>query len=295
MDQLTLIGIGEILWDEFPGFKVLGGAPTNFAFHANRLGANGMIVSTIGNDVPGEEIISLLNKKKLPYHLSIDSEHPTGKVTVTTDQNGSPTYTIHENRSWDFLTLQAKHKKIAQKADAICFGSLAQRNLQSAKSIVNFIKMARKDCLKVFDINLRQDYYSKENLSQLIGLSNILKLNHEELEIVRKMFLTSADETENMLELVSMFDLSLIVLTKGKDGSRIFVDKDNDSVYKPKLIEIIDSVGAGDSFSAVVTLGYLKGLSLDKINRCASRVAAYVCSQKGATPQIPSNIIHSLN
>ncbi len=295
MAQYTLIGIGEILWDEFANYKVLGGAPTNFAFHANGLGAKGMIVSAVGNDKSGDEIINLLNKKELAHQLSIDENHPTGSVSVTIDKNGSPAYIIHENRSWDFFTFESVHQQIAQQADAICFGSLAQRNVISGSAILKFIQSTRKDCLKIFDINLRQNYYTRDTIFKLIGLSDILKLNHEELDIVRTMFLNAENETDNLEELIALFDLKLIVLTKGKDGSRIFIGKTNDSVYRSKPVEVLDSVGAGDSFSAVVALGYLKGLSLDKINRCASRVAAFVCSQKGATPKIPDNIIRSLN
>ncbi|MCD4722340.1 MAG: bifunctional hydroxymethylpyrimidine kinase/phosphomethylpyrimidine kinase [Desulfobacula sp.] len=295
MDKYTLIGIGEILWDEFPGSKKLGGAPANFAFHANQLGARGMIISRVGDDLPGNKIKAELNKKEVPYLLSVDPDHPTGRVSVKTDKKGMPEYIIHENSSWDFLSFDPHFSEIARTADAVCFGTLAQRNPVSGQTIKNFIRATKKTCLKILDINLRQNYYSKKILSDLLNLADILKLNHDELNIITQMFLTEEEETACLEELISMFYLEMVVLTKGKHGSRIFADKYHDSIYKSKPVEMIDSVGAGDSFSAVVALGLLNGFGLEKINKTASSVASYVCTKKGATPVIPKKIIHSMN
>lgn len=291
MAQYTLIGIGEILWDEFPGSRQLGGAPANFAFHASGLGARGIVVSSIGDDLRGREIEVLLEKSGVSSLLPVDPNHPTGRVTVEADEKGMVDYIIHENSAWDFLSHDPSFNDVARQADAVCFGTLAQRNHISGKTIKKFIRKTRKTCLKIFDINLRQHYYSKAIISELFDLANVVKLNHEELDIVTTMILSGEEEETRCLEkLISMYGLDLIILTKGKEGSRIFADRGNDSVHKPEPIQMIDSVGAGDSFTAAVALGLLKGFSLGKINRTASSVASYVCSKRGATPVIPAGL-----
>ncbi len=295
MDKYTLIGIGEILWDEFPESRELGGAPANFAFHASQLGAIGIVISQIGADSNGREIKALLDKRGVPNLLSFDPSHPTGRVSVKTDGKGTPEYIIHENSSWDFLTFEPFFNEAARMADVVCFGTLAQRNPISGNAIKKFIRATRHDCLKIFDINLRQQYYSKQIISELLSLADILKLNTDELDCVAQMFLTDKNETVRLEKLKSTFCLDMIVLTRGEYGSRIFMDKDHDSVYKSESVEIIDSVGAGDSFSAAVALGLLKKFDLGKINKIASSLAAHVCSKKGATPVIPEKIIHSMN
>ncbi len=294
MAQYTLIGIGEILWDEFPGSKQLGGAPANFAFHASGLGASGLVISSIGDDQRGREIEILLEKSGVSSLLYRDPDHPTGRVSVKTDEKGMVDYLIHEDSAWDFLFFGPSFSDVARQADAVCFGTLAQRNQISGKTIIKFIRETRKNCLKIFDINLRQHYYSKEVILELLDLADVVKLNQEELDIVIPMFLSGGEETDYLEELILMFGLDLIVLTKGKEGSRIFADRNNDSFHKPNSIQIVDSVGAGDSFTAAVALGLLKGFSLEKINRTASSVASYVCSKKGATPIIPEEIISSM-
>ncbi len=299
MNEYTLIGIGEILWDEFPESKRLGGAPANFAFHADRLGGRGMIISSIGDDLPGREIQALLDEQGIKYLLPIDPHHPTGRVSVTLDGKGSPKYMIHENSSWDFLSPAPAFPEAAGKADAVCFGTLAQRNSVSGQTIRAFIRTTRPGCLKILDVNLRQNFYSKKILSDLLNLTNILKLNQEELDILRTLFLSDSfsstmDETACLEELIQLFGLDMVALTRGKNGSRIFVDRQQDSVYRSNPVKVIDSVGAGDSFSAVLALGVLRGFSLDRINRIANTVAAFVCSQKGATPILPKELIDSM-
>ena len=293
MVQYKLIGIGEILWDEFPGSRQLGGAPANFAFHASGLGARGMVISSIGDDPQGREIEVLLEKSGVSFLLSRDPGHPTGRVSVRADEKGMVDYIIHEDSAWDFLDYDPSFSDAARQADAVCFGTLAQRNHISGKTIKKFIRETRKTCLKIFDINLRQHYYSKATISELFDLANVVKLNHEELDIVTRTFsLGGEDETSCLEELIAGFGLDLIVLTKGKEGSRIFADRGNDSVCKPEPIQMIDSVGAGDSFTAAVALGLLKGFNLEKINRTASSVASYVCSKRGATPAIPAGLFY---
>ncbi len=294
MKKPTIIGIGEILWDEFPGKKILGGAPANFALHANQLGGHGKIISCIGDDVSGDEIKKKLTQNRLSYKLSIDPAHPTGHVSVQTDDKGSPQYIIHENVSWDYLPFDSDTKKLAHIADAICFGTLAQRNPISAQSIKKFIKSTSQACIKIYDINLRQHYYSKNVISDLMKLSNVLKLNNEELDIITKMFFLPKKETHCLEKLKSLFCIDIIILTKGKEGSRIFKDRLNDSQSCPEPIRIVDTVGAGDSYTAAFAIALIKKCDLDQINRAASKIAAFVCSQSGATPIIPQDIVQSL-
>ena len=293
--RYTLIGIGELLWDEFPGSRTLGGAPANFAFHANRLGTQGIVVSRIGKDRSGQEILAELERRNIPNILSIDPFHPTGRVSVKIDSKGSPDYIIHENSSWDYLSIEPDMETIARQADVVCFGTLAQRNSIAAQAIRKFISITPENCLKFFDVNLRQAYFSKSIIKECLDLANILKLNHEELDLISKMFLSADRETTCLDDLSQHFNLDLIVLTKGKEGSRLFVDKNNDSVYKPERSQVIDTVGAGDSFSAAVAVGLLKKMPLNRINNIANTVASFVCSCEGATPIIPEKIVNLMN
>ncbi len=294
MNKFKVTGIGEILWDEFPDGKRLGGAPANFAFHAGQLGANSIVISRVGNDPPGNEIKSLLKQKNISNIIQTDPIHPTGRVSVQTDKNGSPEYVIHENSAWDFITNLAEAETLKDRTDAICYGSLAQRNSVSADSIQEYITSIDKKCLKIFDINLRQDYYTAQNISKLLNMANILKLNQDELDIISNMFLSSKNESMCLKELKSIFSLDFIILTKGEKGSRIFKNEYEESIYKSNPVKVKDSVGAGDSYTAAAAIGFLNGYSLDKINKIASSIASYVCTQKGATPTIPENILQPL-
>lgn len=294
MKKFTIVGIGEILWDEFPDGKMLGGAPANFAFHAGQLGAKSIVISRVGNDTSGNEIKSILKQKNILSIFQTDPAHPTGRVSVKTDKNGSPEYIIHENCAWDFISNLSEADHLKNRIDAICYGSLSQRNNVSAFSIQKYITSIHKKCLKIFDINLRQKYYTPQNISKLLDMANILKLNQEELDIISKMFLSSNEESMCLKELKSMFSLDFIILTKGEDGSLIFKNDDEKSVYKNNPVNVKDSVGAGDSYTAAAAIGFLNGYSLDKTNKIASSIAAYVCTQKGATPTIPKNILQSL-
>lgn len=291
----TIIGIGEILWDEFPHEKRLGGAPANVAFHANALGARGIIISRIGNDADGRGIRELLDKENIPHYLTVDPDHPTGRVTVRTDSDGTADYTIHEGAAWDYMTIDLPMIPVFSNADAICFGTLAQRNPVSGKAIRQAIRATRSECIRLFDMNLRQHYYSETVILEMLELATILKLNHEEFDIITNMLLRNRSETQRLEELIDRFGLTMIILTKGKNGSRIFMDKNLDSVYKSEPGIIVDTVGAGDCFSAAVALGILKGWKLDDIHQMASKAASFVCSQKGATPVLPKEIIHPLN
>jgi len=290
-DSFTLVGLGEILWDMLPTGKQLGGAPANFAYHAQALGSKGVVVSCIGDDELGKEILSQLGSLGLDCgYIAVDKVHRTGTVTVKLDDKGVPDFTIHENVAWDFIPLSEALLKLAARADAVCFGSLCQRSDVSRDTVRRFLKETRADCLRIFDINIRQSYYSKDVTDTMLKTSNVLKLNEDELPLVADLLDIKGTETEILSELAARYDLELIVLTMGAEGSRLY-GADGDSVFAGiPPAKIADTVGAGDAFTAAVAVGLLRGKSLDEINAHANRVASFVCSQAGATPRLPDEL-----
>lgn len=294
-DKFTIVGLGEILWDLLPEGKQLGGAPANFAYHAQALGARGVPVSCVGDDDLGREILDRLGDVNLETgHIAIDRDHSTGTVSVELDTQGKPTYIIHEGVAWDFIPYDAALDDLAGQADAVCFGSLCQRSPVSRATVQRFLEATKPDCLRIYDINLRQHYYSPDIVDSMLGLSNVLKLNDEELPIVAQLLDLDGDENRILLELRQRYDLDLIVLTRGAEGSTLVT---TDRVSSHKTIEpltIADTVGAGDSFTAAVAMGLLAGRDLDHINRTANHLAAYVCTQKGAMPPVPAALMQNL-
>lgn len=287
----TFVGLGEILWDMLPAGKQLGGAPANFAYHAQALGTQGFVASVVGEDELGNQIINCLHKLNLDQHcITVDSEHPTGTVDVQVDSYGNPTYIIHEKRAWDYLGWNEDLGNLAAKTDVVCFGSLAQRNDISRESIQTFLKHTSSACLRVFDINLRQSFYTKQIIQESLEQSNILKLNEDELLVIAEMLGLGKTETQILDQLVEQFSLRLVALTKGNIGSRLYSSRE-DSSHRGFEVKLEDTVGAGDSFTAAMTLGMLKGYGLEQINKYANQVACYVCSQTGATPALPPDLM----
>ncbi len=291
-DSFALVGLGEILWDMLPAGKQLGGAPANFAYHAQALGAKGVVVSCIGDDELGKEILSQLGGLGLDCsYIAVDKAHRTGTVTVKLDENGVPDFTIHEDVAWDFIPLDAGLLELAAQADAVCFGSLCQRSDVSRDTVRRFLEKTKPDCLRIFDINIRQSYYSKDIVHAMLDTSNILKLNDDELPVVAELLDIKGAESEILAELVARYDLCLVVLTRGAEGSRLY-GPDGDSTCKGIPPErIADTVGAGDAFTAAVAVGLLNGNGLEQINAHANRVASFVCSQHGATPKLPDDLV----
>lgn len=286
----TVVGIGEILWDIFPEYKQLGGAPANFAIHSASLGHRGLIISQTGNDISGREIREHLENKNIEYILPVDEEHKTGQVTVTLNKDGHPSYIIHENAAWDHLTLTPEMKKAAEEADAVCYGSLAHRHPDASQAILSFLDCTRDECIKVFDINLRQNYHSKQIIEQLLLQCQVFKLSDEELPVVCDYFSLNGTEESQIKQLITQFHLDMVVLTKGGKGSTLISADGRRSDSIPPETCVRDTVGAGDSFTAAVVSGLLKNWDLDKINRFAQSVASYVCTCHGATPVLPSSI-----
>jgi fructokinase len=292
-NSFTLVGLGEILWDMLPTGKQLGGAPANFAYHAQALGADGVVVSCIGDDELGKEVLSRLGGLGLDCrYIAVDKAHPTGTVTVKLDENGEPDFTIHENVAWDFIPLSADLLELAARTDAVCFGSLCQRLEVSRDTVRRFLQATKPDCIRVFDINIRQSFYNKDIVHAMLGLSNVLKLNDEELPIVAELLDITGLETHVLSQLTQRYELRLIALTRGAGGSRLY-EQGQDSNFPGFPAEVADTVGAGDSFTAMMTLDLLRGEELDKTNEDANRVASYVCSQSGATPKLPEGLIQS--
>ena len=289
-----IAGIGELLWDVLPQGKQMGGAPCNFAFHAMQAGFDAHVVSAVGEDSLGEEILHHMDELGLDQaYVQTHAEYPTGTVTVELSGEGIPSYTIHENVAWDYILWTEDLAKLAGEVDAVCFGSLAQRNQDSGNSIRRFLKATRSECLRVFDINLRQSFYDKENLLLSLKLANVLKLNEDELPVLAGFLGFDGSEEEILQRLLSDFQLRLIAYTRGSQGSWLMTSDEISQCEVPK-VKIADTVGAGDSFTAALLAGTLDGLPLKSIHKTATEVAAFVCSRHGATPTLPEHLLADL-
>ncbi|MBN2618111.1 MAG: carbohydrate kinase [Spirochaetales bacterium] len=280
-----IVGLGEILWDVFPDGAKLGGAPGNFAMHVNSLGEEGWVVSSIGKDELGIKAKEIFDSRGLKYNVE-EVDTPTGTVVVTLDSHGKATYDFTKNSAWDNITLNTNAINLAKECDCVCFGSLGQRSKKSRDSIYRFLDSTRQNCIKIFDINIREKYYSLDIIMESLKRATVLKLNDEELPLLREMLNLPKSDEEAISEIKEKFNLDLVILTMGSNGSLLFRDKDNKSFVKPPKIDVVDTVGAGDSYTAAVAVGLLRGDSLDDINNKANKVAAYVCTQKGGTPKL---------
>ena len=289
--NFNVIGVGEVLWDLLLTGPQLGGAPANFAYHAHALGARAKVITRVGNDDYGREIVRRFREMGLPDStVQTDDTLPTGTVKVELSGNGLANFTIQENVAWDCIAATLDAIAVARAADAICFGSLAQRCQQSRGTILTLVAAARGDALRVFDINLRQNFYSRPVIEESLGLANVLKLNDGELPILAEMFGVAGSTEQQIERLARQFSLSLIALTRGANGSLLY-QKNEDGIRwsdcSSRPVHVVDTVGAGDSFTAALVLGLLRKMDLDEINDIANDVARFVCSQAGATPALP--------
>lgn len=288
----TVVGIGELLWDVFPERKVLGGAPANFAYHISQFGYDGYAVSAVGQDALGMEILSSLEDKRL-NHLVECTEYPTGTVQVTLNENGVPNYEICEGVAWDNIPYTIYTDNLAKNTQTVCFGSLAQRNTVSRQTINKFLSAMPADSLKIFDINLRQHFYTKELIHESLLSANMLKLNDDEVKIIARYYdygHTQASEQDFCQKILHEYQLELLILTKGTDGSFVFTPKETSFQPTPK-VHVADTVGAGDSFTAAFVASYLRGNRIADAHQLAIEVSAYVCTQHGAMPRLPDSYL----
>ncbi len=282
----TVVGLGEILWDVFPERKVLGGAPANFAYHVSQFGYNGYAVSAIGDDLLGKEILSSLQEKRLNYLIET-TDFPTGTVQVTLNQTGIPQYEICENVAWDNIPFTAKTDNLAKNTGTVSFGSLAQRNGVSRETIKRFLAAMPENSLKIFDINIRQHFYTKELIHESLQLCNMLKINDDEVIIVSELFgWKNMEEQDICKKILENYNLDIVILTKGTNGSFVFTPKETSYQPTPK-VRVADTVGAGDSFTAAFVASYMHGDRITDAHQLAMEVSAYVCTQHGAMPKLP--------
>ncbi len=313
-----VVGVGEVLWDLLLTGPQLGGAPANFAYHAHALGAQAQVITRVGKDDYGREIIRRFQEMGLPEAgVQVDDAAPTGAAKVELSGVELAHFTIQENVAWDCVALTEEALAVARAADAICFGSLAQRSEPSRTTIQQLVAAAPADALRVFDINLRQQFYSRGVIEESLRLANVLKLNDDELPILAEMFslpgstedsscsadtslrtdgilaantrtrVSALHKIEQQIErLAQVFGLHVVALTRGAKGSLLW-QRGRWSDCSSRPVEVVDTVGAGDSFTAALVLGLLRKIDLDEINAIANDVARYVCSQAGATPALP--------
>ncbi len=293
-NEFTVAGIGELVWDIFPTQKRLGGAPANFAFHCNGLGAEAFPVSCVGADPLGRQLLDELECLEVNTDYVFESpQYPTGTVEVAL-KGSKPTYTIREAVAWDHIPCPPELKVLAGRLDAVCFGSLSQRSGESRGSIRSFLRNVPPTALKIYDINLRAAFFSKQLIEDSLRIATVLKLSDEELPELANYFSFTGTLMDQLEQLRACFGLDVIAYTRGAEGSLLMSDKEVDDF--PGLEgEAVDSVGAGDSFTAAMCMGLLKGWSLQDVNLFASEVSTFVCMQRGATPELPHDLINKVS
>lgn len=290
MKRPIVVGMGEALWDVLPDGKQIGGAPANFAFHAGQAGMDARVVSAVGNDALGSETLDALRGKLLNVEAVARVDFPTGVVNVTLSEQGIPQYDILQGVAWDNIPFTPQLEALAREAQAVCWGSLAQRSPVTAATILRFLDAMPSDDgrLKVFDINLRQQFYSLEVIEASAQRANIMKLNDEELVILSHMLQLGTTDVETQCRtLLSRYALHMLVLTCGTNGSYIYT-ADETYFRKTPLVQVADTVGAGDSFTATLVSDLLRGTPIAEAHEHAVKVAAFVCTQKGAMAEWPA-------
>ena len=289
MNNDIIVGIGEVLWDMFPEGKRIGGAPANFAYHMLQFGFDSRVVSAVGEDVLGDEILENFNEKGLCYWVE-RVPFPTGTVEVMLNEGGIPCYEIKQGVAWDNVPYTPELDRLACQARCACFGSLAQRNVVTRTTLNRFLDAMSGEAYKVFDINLRQHFYTVEILKDSLARCNLLKLNDEELIVLSGLLELSEESIEGKCrEMIKRFDLKMLIRTCGRQGSYVF-SSDTRSFLDTPHVKVVDTVGAGDSFTAAFCAAVLKGKSMVEAHRLAVEVSAFVCSQAGAMPRLPEEL-----
>lgn len=282
--EFTVVGLGEVLWDLLPEGNQLGGAPTNFAYISTLLGDRGVVASRVGRDDLGRKALERL--KILGVETSSvqrDNSHRTGTVKVQVESSGQPRFTIHEDVAWDFLSWRENWKKLACKADAVCFGTLAQRSPRSHGTIAEFLRNTRG--ARVFDVNLRQHFYSAEVVRESVFTATIVKMNQDELPIVLKSLGLNPGEDKRAASQLLNFRPKLVCVTRGERGS-FLLSRRGAVEHEGFSVRVKDTIGSGDAFTAALVHEYLRGATLEKMNDAANRMGSWVATQAGGTPVI---------
>ena len=282
----TIVGIGEALWDCLPEGRKLGGAPANFAYHVAQFGWHSVVVSAVGNDALGDEILQVFRDVKLDSHIS-RVEQPTGTVQVTLSKDGIPSYEICEDVAWDNIPWTEELAALAARTRAVCFGSLAQRR----QTIMHFLASMEEDTERICDINLRQHFYTLDVIEESLRHATMLKLNDEEIVVLAELLGLGGSTEEQCRQILNRYPrLRLLVLTCGAIGSYVFSTDETSYIETPR-VSVADTVGAGDSFTATFVASILAGASVGEAHRKAVAVSAYVCTQQGAMPKLPKELI----
>ncbi|MGN1281874.1 MAG: PfkB family carbohydrate kinase [Succinivibrio sp.] len=289
--RIKCAGLGEVLFDVYPSGPKIGGAPANFAYHCRQNGLEAVAISSVGHDSLGFLARDLLAQRFLPALLT-DSDNQTGVVNISLSEDGVPTYTFEENTAYDDIRASAEVLEVAGELDMICFGSLAQRSEKSHAAIMDILDAMPEWSLKVFDVNLRAEYYSREIIEQSLARSQIFKCNEDELPVLCELAnvrVRSADEYSRYLK---DRGIDCFVFTEGALKSTVYLNDEKTVVKTPKLSSVVDTVGAGDSFTATLISSLMKGCTQSEAHTRAVNIAAYVCTQKGAMPDIPQSLLN---
>lgn len=291
----TIVGLGEVLWDLFPDGPQFGGAPANFACHAAMLGADSQMASQVGDDELGEQALAALRRHGVGVRcVGRSPDRPTGTVRVELDDAGRPRFEIAQDVAWDQIARSDDLEALARRADAVGFGSLAQRSPTSRETIRDFLRATRPDCLRIFDVNLRRPFFDDRVILDSLPLAGALKLNDEELPVLATICGLSGSDREILGALRDRYNLRLVALTRGPKGAMLLGDEG--FVECPgRPVAIVDTVGAGDAFTAAMALGWLRGHGLEAIGRHACRVAEFVCTRPGGTPRLPDELKMTTN
>lgn len=290
-----IVGLGELIWDLLPGGKQLGGAPTNFAYISRLLGNQTIVASRVGTDEFGREAVARLRRMGISTdYLQLDPEHPTGTVRVQIGERGEPSFAVNQNSAWDYLEWSAAWEELAQTTDGVCFGTLGQREARAREIIIRFLKHTRPNALRIFDVNLRHSFFTAGMLRESLELATIVKLNSDELSTVASMLgLEEAEEESIGKRLLARFDARLIAITRGENGS-LLVAREETINHPGFHVEVKDTIGAGDAFTATLAHFYLRGAALNIICEASNRMGAWVATQTGATPYVTPQLLKEI-
>lgn len=294
-DAPLIVGLGELIWDLLPGGRQLGGAPTNFAYISHLLGNRAVVASRVGADPLGQEALERLERHGISTRfVQLDDTHPTGTVSVRIDEGGEPRFAMNLDSAWDYLEWTDSWRELAARADAVCFGTLGQRQEQSHQTIISFLQSTRERAAIVFDVNLRHSFFTPAMLGRSLELAKIVKLNADELTTIAAMLrLEAAGEESLARQLIARFKLKLVAITRGEKGSLLVTSKD--AVSHPGFrVRVRDTIGAGDAFTATLTHLYLRRAPLEAVSHAANRIGSWVASHDGATPEASPELLREL-